>query len=144
MFDIIYLGLDMYREWKKIQFLKRVWYMNLESTRTRCRPRNRRQDELRKDGRIVGGEEWQKILDFKFLPCSESCIFSFGYFPGVRLSFADVSEPSVTSIFKDLIKNILHRPKENIQVAENVYNREERKKLLKKARNLCILHMAME
>jgi hypothetical protein len=28
------------------------------------------------------------ILDFRFSPCSESCMFSFGYFPGVRLSFA--------------------------------------------------------
>jgi hypothetical protein len=28
--------------------------MNLESTRQRCRPRNRWQDEVREDGRIVG------------------------------------------------------------------------------------------
>jgi hypothetical protein len=34
---------------------KRVLYMNLESTR----PRNRWQDEVREDGRIVVGEEWQ-------------------------------------------------------------------------------------
>jgi hypothetical protein len=60
--------------------------MNLESTRPRGRPRNRWQDEVRKDGRIVGGEEWQ----------------------------------------------------------EKVYNREERKKLLRTARNRCILHMPME
>jgi hypothetical protein len=37
---------------------KRVLYMNLESTRRRGRPGNRWQDEVRKDGRIVGGEEW--------------------------------------------------------------------------------------
>jgi hypothetical protein len=30
-------------------------------------------------------------------------VFSFGFSPGVRLSFADVSEPSVGSIFKGLI-----------------------------------------
>jgi hypothetical protein len=30
---------------------KRVLYMNLETTRPRGRPRNRRQDEVRKDGR---------------------------------------------------------------------------------------------
>jgi hypothetical protein len=36
----------------------------------------------------------------------KSCIFSFGYFPGVRLSFSDVSEPSVRSIFKGLMKNM--------------------------------------
>jgi hypothetical protein len=39
---------------------KRVLYMNLETTRLRGRPRNRWQDEVRKDGRIVGGEEWQE------------------------------------------------------------------------------------
>jgi hypothetical protein len=32
--------------------------MNLETTRPRSRPRNRWQDEVREDGRIVGGEEW--------------------------------------------------------------------------------------
>jgi hypothetical protein len=36
---------------------KRVLYMNLESTRPRGRSRNRKQDEVREDGRIVGGEE---------------------------------------------------------------------------------------
>jgi hypothetical protein len=39
---------------------KRVLYMNLESTRPRGRPWNRWQDEVREDGRIVGGEEWQE------------------------------------------------------------------------------------
>jgi hypothetical protein len=65
---------------------KRVLYMNLETTRLRGRPRNRWQGDVKEDGRIVGGEEWQ----------------------------------------------------------ENVYNREERKKLLRTARNRRILHMAME
>jgi hypothetical protein len=39
---------------------ERVLYMNLESTRPRGRPRNRWQDEVREEGRIVGGEEWQE------------------------------------------------------------------------------------
>jgi hypothetical protein len=39
---------------------KRVLYMNLESTRPRGRPRNRGQDYLWEDGRIVGGKEWQE------------------------------------------------------------------------------------
>jgi hypothetical protein len=39
---------------------KRVLYMNLETTRPRGRLRNRWQDEVREDGRIVGGEEWQE------------------------------------------------------------------------------------
>jgi hypothetical protein len=39
---------------------KRVSNMNLETTRLRGRPRNRWQDEVREDGKIVGGEEWQE------------------------------------------------------------------------------------
>jgi hypothetical protein len=35
---------------------KRVLCMDLET----ARPRNRWQDEVRKDGRIVGGKEWQE------------------------------------------------------------------------------------
>jgi hypothetical protein len=38
---------------------KRVLYMNLESTRSRGRARNIWQDEVREDGRIADGEEWQ-------------------------------------------------------------------------------------
>jgi hypothetical protein len=40
------------------RFLKRLLCMNLETTRSRGKPRNRRQDEVGEDGRIVGGEEW--------------------------------------------------------------------------------------
>jgi hypothetical protein len=65
---------------------KSVLYVNLGTTRLRGRPRNRWQDEVREDGRIVGGEGWQ----------------------------------------------------------EKVRNREEWKKLLRTARNRCILHMPME
>jgi hypothetical protein len=76
----------MYRKWKKIEFPKRVLYMNLETTRPRGRPRNRWQDEVREEGKIVGGEEWQ----------------------------------------------------------ENIYDREEWKKLLRMAMNRRILHMPTE
>jgi len=51
---------------------KKVLYMNLEATRMRGRPRKRWQDEVREDGRLVGGrgwkervynrEEWKKLL----------------------------------------------------------------------------------
>jgi hypothetical protein len=51
---------------------KTILYMNLGTTRLRGRPRNRRQDEVREDGRLVGGkgwkervynrEEWKKLL----------------------------------------------------------------------------------
>jgi hypothetical protein len=41
---------------------KRVLYMNLESTRPRGGPRNKWQDKVREDGRIVGGEELQEKL----------------------------------------------------------------------------------
>ena len=39
---------------------KRVFYMNLGTTRLRGRPRNRWQDEVREEGRIVVGEGWQE------------------------------------------------------------------------------------
>jgi hypothetical protein len=39
---------------------KRVLYMSLGTARLRDKPRNRWQDEVREDGRIVGGEEWQE------------------------------------------------------------------------------------
>jgi hypothetical protein len=39
---------------------KMVLYMNLGTTRLRGRPRNRWQNEVREDGRIVGGEGWQE------------------------------------------------------------------------------------
>jgi hypothetical protein len=39
---------------------KRVLCMNLGTTRLRGRPRNRWQDEVREDGRIVSGEGWQE------------------------------------------------------------------------------------
>jgi hypothetical protein len=53
---------------------KRVLYMNLESTR----PTNRWQDEVRKNGRIAGGEEWQeKVYNReewkKFLRTARNC-----------------------------------------------------------------------
>ena len=65
---------------------KRVLYMYLGTTRLRGRPRNRWQDEARKDGRLGDGEGWQ----------------------------------------------------------EKVYYKEERKRLLRTARNRRILHMPME
>jgi hypothetical protein len=39
---------------------KRVLYMNLETTRLRGRPRNRWQDGVREDGRLVGGKGWKE------------------------------------------------------------------------------------
>jgi hypothetical protein len=36
---------------------KRIRKQNLETTRPRGRPRSRWQDEVREDGRMVGGEE---------------------------------------------------------------------------------------
>jgi len=44
----------MFREWKKIEF------PNFGTTRLRGKPRNRWQDEVREDGRRVGGEAWQE------------------------------------------------------------------------------------
>jgi hypothetical protein len=45
----------MYREWKKIEFPKKVLYMILKTTSLRDRARNRWQDELREqeiDGKM--------------------------------------------------------------------------------------------
>jgi len=39
---------------------KRVLYMNLRTKTRKGRPRNRWQDEVREDGRIVGGKGWQE------------------------------------------------------------------------------------
>jgi hypothetical protein len=39
---------------------KRVLCMNLGTTRLTGRPRNRWQDEVIEDGRIVGGKGWQE------------------------------------------------------------------------------------
>jgi len=41
---------------------EKVLYMNLETTRMRGRPRNRWQDEVREDGRLVGGKGWKEWL----------------------------------------------------------------------------------
>jgi len=45
---------------EKNKIPKRVLYMNLGTTGLRGGPRNRWQDEVRGDGRIVGGEGWQE------------------------------------------------------------------------------------
>jgi hypothetical protein len=50
----------MYKKREKNIIPKRVLYMNLGTSRMRGRPRNRWQDEVREDGRMVGGEGWQK------------------------------------------------------------------------------------
>jgi hypothetical protein len=36
--------------------------MNLETTRLRGRLRNRRQDEVKEDGRLVGGDRWKERI----------------------------------------------------------------------------------
>jgi hypothetical protein len=50
----------MYRKWKKNRIPKRVLYMNFGTTRLTGSQRNKWQDEVREDGRIVGGEGWQQ------------------------------------------------------------------------------------
>jgi len=60
-------------------------YMNLGTTRLRGRPRNRWQDEVREDGRIVGGEGWQEKVhnrgEWKKLlrMASSHCILHMNY-----------------------------------------------------------------
>ena len=70
---------------------KKVLSMNLETTRLRGRQRNKWQDKVRKDGRLVGGigwrervhnrEEWKKLLRTAGNCCilhmtMNECIFS--------------------------------------------------------------------
>jgi len=55
----------MYREWKireSPSLHKKVLYMNFETARPRGRKRNRWQDEVREDERLVGGKEWKEKL----------------------------------------------------------------------------------
>ena len=47
----------MYREWKKIEFPKEFYIYECGNN---GRPRNRWQDVVREDGRIVGGEGWHE------------------------------------------------------------------------------------
>ena len=47
---------------RKQNYQKSDIYINLGTTRLRGRPRNRLQDEVRVDGRIIGGEGWQEKL----------------------------------------------------------------------------------
>jgi len=39
---------------------KKVLYMNLETMRLRGRPRNRWQDEVREDRKLIGGKGWKE------------------------------------------------------------------------------------
>jgi hypothetical protein len=41
---------------------KRVLYMNLKTTTLRDGPRNRWQDEVREDRRLVGGKWWKEMV----------------------------------------------------------------------------------
>jgi len=63
----------MYRQkMEENRISKQVLYVNLETMHLRGRPRNGWQDEVREDGRLVGGkgwkekvynrEEWKKLL----------------------------------------------------------------------------------
>ena len=42
---------------------KKALCLNLETTKLRGRPRNRWQDEVRKDGRLAGGTGWRESVD---------------------------------------------------------------------------------
>ena len=58
--DFLLMLLAIYIQVLATRIAKKVLNMNLGTTRLRGRPRNRWQDEVREDGRIVGGEGWQK------------------------------------------------------------------------------------
>jgi len=55
--------LGIYREWKKIEFPppSPKYYIRIcETTRLRVRPRNKWHDEVREDGKLVGGNGWKE------------------------------------------------------------------------------------
>jgi len=45
---------------RKYRIPKKVLYVNLETVRLRGRPRKRWQNEVREDGRLVGGKQWKE------------------------------------------------------------------------------------
>ena len=67
------------RRMQQSRIPRKVLYMNLETTRLRGRPRNRWQDEVRKDRRLASGigwrervhnrEERKKLLETAFCTC---------------------------------------------------------------------------
>jgi hypothetical protein len=86
---------------------------------------------------------WRNLMNFMFRH-NNTCMFSFGYFPGVRLSFADVLEPSVGPSSKPLRMDLTEGnetpgkyPKENIQVLEHGENLKSRTKYLLKLSSSC-------
>jgi hypothetical protein len=44
------------------RFHNKVLYMDLETTNLKGRPRNRRQDEVKGDGKQTAGKRWKKRL----------------------------------------------------------------------------------
>jgi len=48
------------QEMEENRIHKKVLYMNLETKRLRGRPRNRWQNEVREDRRLVGGKGWKE------------------------------------------------------------------------------------
>jgi len=41
---------------------KKVLNMNLETTKLKGRPRNRRQNDVGEDGRLIGGKGWKEMV----------------------------------------------------------------------------------
>jgi hypothetical protein len=54
-------------------------------------------------GKELDATKYAVFLDFKFSLCSVLTVLTFGCFPSVRFILADVSEPSVRSIFKGFV-----------------------------------------
>ena len=73
----------------------RAWRRPLTSPRRRASPL---------PTTCINGADKGNFLDFKLSPCTECCMLSFGWFPGVWNLYADVSEHC--SIFI----GILHAP----------------------------------
>ena len=113
----------------------KVLYMNLGTTRLRSRPRNGWQDEVRVDGRIVGGEGWQEKVHYK--EEWKKLLRTARNLGTTRLR----GRPR--NWWQDEVRED-GRITGGEGWQEKVHYKEEWKKLLRTARNRRILHMPME
>jgi hypothetical protein len=141
---------------------KRVLHMDLGTTRLRGRPRNRWQDEVREDGRTVGGEgwlekvhnreEWKKLqrtarnfMSFKKSIWLEA--LGFDSLIPKRVLYMNVGTTRLRGRPRNRWKDEVREDGRIVggeRWQEKVHNREEWKKLLSTAGNCRILHVPME
>jgi hypothetical protein len=154
--------MGIYREWNEIEFPKRVLYMDFGTTRLRGRPGNRWQDEVREDGRTVDGEvwlekvhnreEWKKLLRTarNFVSFKKSIRLEAWGFDSLipkRVLYVNLGTTRLRGGPRNRWQDEVTEDGRTVGGEgwqEKVHNREEWKKLLRTARDCCILHVPME